>query len=299
MPSSDTDSSRLALFAERRPVALFFTLAIATSWTVWIPTLSVLPHGNVRLLAIVPGAFGPLVAAATVTMLRGESARQWLVGALAWRRSARWYAVAVAVPLIVSVVLLGTLVGLTGSLDLTAGPEVAALLGFNLVFASLLGGGQEEFGWRGFALPHLQARYDALTASLLIGVVWAIWHAPMFVFGVYSENPVLYVLGILAFAVVLTWYYNSSRGQLLGAVVMHGTHNAAVNVPPMLVEGANTVAVPYEGLLAAVYWVVALVLLGRYGRTTLSSEAPVEPTWANQRGDEPTAQPSSTFGSDD
>jgi len=176
---------------------------------------------------------------------------------------------------------------------------VAALFGFNLVFASLLGGGQEEFGWRGFALPHLQASYDALTASLLVGVVWAIWHAPMFVFGVYSEHPGLYAVGLLAYAVVFTWYYNSSQGQLLGAVVVHGTLNASVNIPPMLVADADSVAVPYEGLLAAVFWVVALVLLGRYGRATRSSEGAVEPTWTDQRGDEPTAPPSSTLGSDD
>jgi len=123
MPSTDTDRSRLALLAERRPVALFFALATATSWTVWIPTLLVLPDGNVRLLAIVPGAFGPLVAAGTVTTLRGESVRRWVVDALAWRRSVRWYAVAVAVPLSVSVVLLGTLVALTGSFRPWGVPE--------------------------------------------------------------------------------------------------------------------------------------------------------------------------------
>lgn len=275
--------TRVASLVDRYPAVSYFALTLALSWGYWLPVLSAdLPIP--RLLAVVPGAFGPMAAAAVVTRLRGESVRRWLAEVVVWRRPLRWYALAVAIPVVISAALLTVLVGVTGGFDPSAVPRAATLFGVNVVFASLVGGGQEEFGWRGFALPHLQTRYDALTASLVIGAVWALWHAPMFAFGVYSENPALYAVGVLAYAVVFTWYYNSSRGCLVGAILMHGTLNAAVNFPPSVVEGVDALPVPYEGFLAVAFWVVALALLASDGRATLADGETVLPTWTRSDG---------------
>jgi len=268
--------------ADRHPAATYFALTIALSWSVWLPVLSAVDGPMVKVAAI-PGAFGPLAAAAIVTRLRGESVRGWLASTLDWRRSPRWYAAALAVPIGVSIALGVAMVALAGGVDAAAvGP---ALGGFaiNMVFATLLGGGQEEFGWRGFALPHLQARYSALTASLVVGVVWALWHAPMFAFGVYEMSPVGYAVFVVIASVAFTWLYNSSRACVPAAILMHGTLNASVNVPLQVVGGPSALPVPFTAVLFGGFGLLALALLTRYGPETLAAREAQTPTWTGDR----------------
>lgn len=272
---------------DRHPVATFFALTISLSWAVWIPTLSTV-QGTIAQFAAIPGAFGPFVAAAIVTRLRGDSVRSWIASTLDWRRSLQWYIAAVAVPLGVSTALGAVMIMLAGGVgDGTLRPAVAAFA-MNMVFATALGGGQEEFGWRGFALPNLQTRYDALTASVILGAVWALWHAPLFVFDVYALSPLLYAVTVIAFAVILTWLYNSSRACVPAAVLMHGTINASVNLPLQIVGGPSSLPVPFTGLLAVAFGLVALLLVGYYGSESLSTRSAQKPTWTTE---EPTQRP--------
>jgi membrane protease YdiL (CAAX protease family) len=266
---------------DRHPVATFAVLAIAVSWAVWIPALAAI-DGQAAKAALIPGAFGPLVAGAIVTRLRGNSVRAWLASTLSWRRSVRWYAVAVTVPLGVAIGLGAVMVALAGGLgDGTLRPALA-VFAFNMVFATVLSGGQEEFGWRGFALPHLQSRYDALTASVLIGLVWSLWHAPLFAFDVYAMNPVLYAVSVIGFAVILTWLYNSSRACVPAAILMHGSINASVNLPLQAVGGPSALPVPFAGLLAGGFGLVAIALIVYYGPQTLSARDVGTPTWTDR-----------------
>lgn len=266
---------------DRHPVATFAVLAIAVSWTVWIPALSAI-NGPAAKAALIPGAFGPLVAGAIITRLRGDSVRAWLSSTLSWRRSGRWYVAAATVPLGVAFGLGAVMVGLTGGFgDGTLRPALAAFA-FNIVFATVLGGGQEEFGWRGFALPSLQARYNALTASILVGLVWALWHAPLFVFDVYAMNPALYAVSVIAFAVILTWLYNSSRACVPVAILMHGSINASVNLPLQAVGGPSALPVPFAGLLAGGFGLVAVALIVYHGPHTLSAYDDLTPMWTDK-----------------
>lgn len=253
---------------DRHPIASFFALTFAFSWGLWIPALETL-RATFGRLVIVPGAFGPLAAGVVVTHLQGNSVRVWLRSIFDWRRSPRTYARAAAVPFGITVVLTVLAVWLAGGITAAIGP-VVAVFAINIVFATLLGGGQEEFGWRGFALPRLQARYDALTASIVVGVAWALWHAPMFAFGIYQLSPLPYAVGVVAFSVVLTWLYNSSRGCVPAMVLAHGLYNASVNVAPALVGGKSALPVPFTVLLAAVVSALAVVLVWRYGRASLA-----------------------------
>jgi membrane protease YdiL (CAAX protease family) len=234
-------------------------------------------------LAAIPGAFGPLAAAAAVTKLRGDSVRSWLASTLDWRRSPRWYAAALAAPVGVSVALGAVVIPLAGGIEQGTVGRAAATFAINLVFATLLGGGQEDFGWRGFALPHLQSSYGALAASAIVGAVWALWHAPMFAFGVYPMSPVGYAAFVIAASVVFTWLYNSSRGCVPAAILMHGTLNASVNVPLQVVGGPSALPVPFTVLLVAAFGLLALALVARYGPSTLAAGAVRRPTWTADR----------------
>ena len=93
-----------------------------------------------------------------------------------------------------------------------------------LLQSLLLGPMGEEFGWRGLALPLLQRRFSPFWASLLLGVVWAIWHAPAFLMSgtpqsAWSFGP--FFVGLLAVAMIMTPLFNASGGSLLIAILYH------------------------------------------------------------------------------
>ena len=86
----------------------------------------------------------------------------------------------------------------------------------------------EEVGWRGFALPRLQARHSALVATLLLTVGWAVWHIPLFLYrpgytGLGIAGVAGWLFSLVTGAVLLTWLYNSSRGSLLVVALFHAT----------------------------------------------------------------------------
>jgi membrane protease YdiL (CAAX protease family) len=137
--------------------------------------------------------------------------------------------------------------GLAGLMDVLSGgqgiaPEavsyfaeqpllIVPLLLFWLVFGPV----PEEPGWRGYALDGLQARYSALVASLMLGVVWALWHVPLFfIEGTWQAEQVglgtqrfwFYLITIVAEAVLYTWIYNNTNRSILGAILFHFVGNA-------------------------------------------------------------------------
>jgi membrane protease YdiL (CAAX protease family) len=94
----------------------------------------------------------------------------------------------------------------------------------------------EEAGWRGFALPRLQARYGPLLGTLILGILWGMWHLPLHLdlfrqdFGSGLLNfGLLFGLATLAYAVIQTWLFNTTRGSLLLLMLAHGSINAGVN----------------------------------------------------------------------
>jgi uncharacterized protein len=108
-----------------------------------------------------------------------------------------------------------------------AGPVHLVLLPTALI-AGILLGGLEEIGWRGYLQPRLQDRFSALTVGLVIGLVWALWHAPLFLMESTSQasfSPIWFTIHAVALSVVLTWVYNSTGGSLLIAVLFHGAIN--------------------------------------------------------------------------
>lgn len=268
-PATGSDRPGLRAWARGRPAVVFIALALAFSWLVWVPPLAA---GIEAQWAIFLGAFGPAVAGGVMTRLGGGSLRAWLRGILPFRINVRWYAAALLFPL-VDPAIQAFLAWQAGVALSPAGLiERTPLYVSSFVLVMLIGGGQEEFGWRGWLLPELQRRVSPVRASLFIGGVHAVWHLPLFVFGAATYGDAVfpvYVAHTVAASVVFTWLYNSGRSSVVIAILFHTQANVASALVPVadlpeyeaaVADGTvNTVAL--QVALAAAWVVVALLLV--------------------------------------
>lgn len=132
-----------------------------------------------------------------------------------------------------------------------------------------IGGVTEETGWRGFALPVLQARMTPLAATLIVGVLWGVWHFPArpdILLGAYGIGGGTALLGILVvrfvfLSIVMTYFYNRAGGSTLIAIAMHGLHNNPVLFSGRIVGDTTASYVISELALLAPILAVAVVLL--------------------------------------
>jgi membrane protease YdiL (CAAX protease family) len=230
---------------------LYVAGAFGVTWLFWgLAALSergllalLLPTDLLMLL----GGLGPMLAAIGVAAQRsGRAGVRALLGQLLrWRVGPVWYAVALLAWPAVDVVLVLLNVAAGGALP-TAPPASLWLAVPGLFVRTVLFGGglYEEIGWRGFALPRLQERYGALAASLGLGLVWALWHLPLwFVPGQEMPPFALFVPNVVALSVVLAWLYNATGGSLLIVALAHTANNVAFRV-----FGQVVAAMPADGL---------------------------------------------------
>jgi membrane protease YdiL (CAAX protease family) len=85
----------------------------------------------------------------------------------------------------------------------------------------------EEPGWRGFMLPQLQRTYSTFVSSLIVGVVWAVWHAPFYGSQVPVDQVAPFILNVVTASVLIAWLYNNSRASVLVCMLLHAVTNAA------------------------------------------------------------------------
>jgi membrane protease YdiL (CAAX protease family) len=139
----------------------------------------------------------------------------------------------------------------------------------NLLLGGSLG---EETGWRGFLLPQLLKRNSPVVASLILGVIWAVWHAPADVYGgfVFEGAPAVLarIIWTLPVATLFTWFYLESKGSLLVALFLH----TSINVLPDL-DFSNSLT---TNLLLFVLLAAVAVVVATSSRVFTSSSSPVE-----------------------
>jgi len=264
--------------ASAHPVGAFVLLTYCLSFPFWF-----LAHLGGGFAAIVVGGLGPPVAAVVVTRVTGGSVRALLRGLTRWRVPGRYYFFALGLPVVLFATtnLVLVVLGRDLGLSLLAG-RVPSLVGTFLVVGTV-GGGLEEIGWRGFALPRSEEVRSPVVATLLLGLAWGLWHVPL-----YGTPAAVVVPTVLA--VFYTWLYNRT-GSILLCVLLHASLTPAQDFLILVPE--NELA--HEGLVDATDLVllgvyvaaaVALVLLTR-GRLGLAPARPPRP--ATPRPDAPAA----------
>jgi uncharacterized protein len=218
----------------RHPIVSYFVFAYAFTWGfigIFLIGLKVPLNGLTNVFVIA----GPTVAAlvATALCLGGPGVVQLLKRLVLVRVNVFWYAFAlIIVPLLFVV---GTIV-LPGAIAAFA-PVPADVIGqapLTFVLVWFVGGPLlEEIGWRGFALPRLQRRLNPTVASLILGLLWAVWHFPLYLLPAFAEQNgglsftslALYTVSVLAMTFVFTWVFNRTRGSLFIAVLLHTAIN--------------------------------------------------------------------------
>ena len=250
------------------PVAWFYILAFSISWigmiSVVLASRGIAPFYRPYFLVLsIFYAIGPTLAAVIVSQVAyGQTGVQNLLkGLIRWRVSLVWYITAVLGPavLLIAAQVVTKLLGLTITIpvpQVVLSPYVIFGLGVNFLANTC-----EEIGWRGFALPHLQKRHSALSATLIVGMLWGLWHLPLvFLASPMSEYPFLWFISIAADAFMYTWIYNSTKGSILLVALSHGSGNIVV----AFITGGSPIA------YALVNCAVAIILITAFGRVHLS-----------------------------
>jgi membrane protease YdiL (CAAX protease family) len=258
---------------KRHPLITFFVLTYALSWIFWLPLVSLrdtIPATQGLVLLILGSNVPSLLAIVLTAIVLGrESLRKLLGRPLIWRVDPRWYLVVVLGPAALAggMVAFNAFVGgpaLSFSMSLLG---VMIPLAFSIFPGSALG---EEIGWRGYALPRLQARRSALSASLILGVIWAFYHLPLSFTGQAFRSPSLFVpfaISTIALSVILTWVYNSTGGSLLLVVLLHATANLPLT---LLLEPLGGRAMLPFSLFVGLMVVAAIVVVVVAGHAHLS-----------------------------
>jgi membrane protease YdiL (CAAX protease family) len=253
-------------------VWLFFAFVLCWTWCFWgaAAVLSVSALSPLGIFLEVGGLLGP--------MLGGIGFAYFTLGDAGWHDYWRrvvdpgrigptgWLVILLLAPaLFATAVLLDVVVNGSGAVDLVrdrlmqfaSSPQAFAA---NLFWLLVYGPLPEELGWRGYALDRLQAKWSAMTASLVLGVVWAVWHVPLFFIndtlfsarGAWSPWFWQFAATVVAFAIVFTWVFNTTRRSTMAAIVLHLTTNLAAS-------SANVTA--GTNFYSTVLWIAAAIVV--------------------------------------
>jgi uncharacterized protein len=281
----------------RQPMGLLWAylgLTFALAWVAWVPAALLfrgaqrpgLPSFTGGLVVLQTlGAAAPTLAAYLVLRVSGRGdLLGWITGRYRiWRVHPGWYLMAGLLAPAITLLSLGVRALADPHFQIAPGSPLGEMLadvgvgGVALLFPLLVLGWLpsspllEEFGWRGLALPLLQRRWNALTASVVLGLVWGVWHLPLMVAN--GEPPIPYLVLIVPQTMLMTWVVNSTRGSMLLAMLFHAGLATALTT---LYPGSRSMV---EIVLT---WLVAAAVLVRYGPGELARRDRVQP--AERRG---------------
>jgi uncharacterized protein len=265
------------LRAQLRPLVLYFALTFAFAWVLWLGGAALTsradPSGVGRILAFLPGTFAPAYVALWMTYRSRSSGehRELLARLFHWQVPIRWYVFAASYMVIVKL-LAALLFRISEGMWPSFGSVPLYLLLLATAFSTPVQAG-EEIGWRGYALPRLANALGFTAASVVLGIIWALWHLPLFLIANTDSTAqpiVTFVLAVIPISVAMTWVYLNTGGSLVPLMLMH----AAINNTGEIVPSSNPnppgvlslVAPKLAWLTIIVLWLAAAFFLIRMSR---------------------------------
>jgi uncharacterized protein len=254
-----------------KEVFLFFGLTLGLSYLIFwgplapfrIPTVSFVRGATGPCWAIalyIVGGFVPSLVAVLLTWRQQGTSGLRHLGRrmLQFRIGWRWYLAAVAVVVIATLGQLATISLLGQTFDLALFPAQSG----SAIPLIVLGPLSEEIGWRGYALDRLQTQWNALVSSLMVGLVWGLWHVPLFYMVGTSQHELAipfigFVGGIMAVSVPFTWLHNNTHRSTWTAMFLHWVYSYSVQV-----MASGTTRVPlYNWVEYLPYCIVAVIVV--------------------------------------
>lgn len=274
--------SSFRAFLRRHSLVAGLVLMFAFTWPIELAWADVLPFEVPFALYLFLG-WGFIAAALLMTGLTlGRAGVVALLKRyLIWRVGWRWYAAAFLLYPAIFIAAIALNAAWTGaavdfgetvaSQFFGAGASLPLFILPYFLFEAIANG--EEMGWRGYVLPRLQVRHSALVASLILGLIWGVWHLPKYLGAEGGGSFGLGMAAILGNAILLTWLYNNTWGSLLLTTIFHAAGNTAAFFLPL----ANTMSTRNTGALViaiVLIWLAAAVVTAVAGPEQLSRTQP-------------------------
>jgi membrane protease YdiL (CAAX protease family) len=251
---------------KRRPLLAFFALTFGLTWGLGVcfalfPTQLTAMFGKVSMTnpLFILAVYAPGISAIVVTgFIDGADGIGRLLGRfLRWRIGIQWYlAILIGIPMlsVIAMLLSAALAGTSLSIDhwyqlFLLGPNgrnTAAAAGSGGLWSAVLvllgsffadpGPLGEELGWRGFALPRLFEGRSALSAGVILGIIWGVWHLPAFLIGGTPQNGMsfpLFIIGAVGISVLMTWAFKGTGGSVLATALIHWNFNTCSDLTRM------------------------------------------------------------------
>ncbi len=288
----------------RFQLPIFFFLAFAITWSAQITTYLYAAKNNIKItneenlfhigdflsgnmssgfapyFLLFTFSFGPTLAGIIVTALfKGKSGLANLWNRLTKVRiPIRWMLLILAIPLVWNLIALCIGFVADGFKPINFNFLVPIALAVPLfLYMFFFTGLAEEIGWRGYALPELQAKYSAIKSSWIVGMFWGLWHIPSVILVQHLQGELTppaaislifgLTFGIVGWTIVITWIYNNTQ-SLFWIVVLHALSNTFQSY---LILSSNNE--PAMAVWTLVSWVFAIFLLKKYGGETLLIKA--------------------------
>ena len=288
---------------EKRRIVIYVALAYGLAWALWFAVVYPMVNGGglgtSMQLAIAAGMFAPAIAAALTRLITKEGFKDAWIKPRAFKKTWRYYVLAWFGPLVLvlagaalyflinpadfdpsmSYVIQATreqaeAMGVEMSVDdetirLTQIASLATLVIAPAINAVTCFG--EEWGWRGYLLPHLLERFSIIPTLLISGIIWGIWHAPITLIGHnyglgYAGYPFTGIAAMCLFCIVLgvfMSYVTLRTGSCLPAVFAHGMVNgsAAAGIIFSATGGNPFVGPAPTGILGGAFFIVAAIFM--------------------------------------
>jgi membrane protease YdiL (CAAX protease family) len=229
---------------EKKNLVLYFIFSYIISWILWLPSflvsLNIIPSSPVQILGNF-AIFGPFIAAFVLTCANGKDGEVKRLFLSGWNiKFNKIWIIALFLPIIIGGLSLAIVSIIEPMNRFQYAPPITMWIPNFFIYYFIGGPFTEEYGWRGYALDRLQARFNALFSSLILGLIWGVWHFPLFfIIGSAQSNIPIYEFLIIQIttSVFYTWILNNNRDKtnninVFLAIMFHAMANFSSMIFP-------------------------------------------------------------------
>ena len=258
----------------RNPTAhsllLYFAIAFIFTWIFWLPGVmaarGVIGDSFPVMGWLIIGAHGPLVASLVLTYREkgSKGLKSFFLRGLNPRIRFSWWVLIIAVPILLASIASAINMATSEFIPDTTLLENPLLIIPTFAIMFFIGGSlQEEYGWRGYALPRMISLSNPFVATTLLGLIWGVWHLPLFFAtgqGQSYMNFGLFIVLAVAFSYLFTWVYFKTRFSIFSALLLHAAINTSLEVFPPIEKTAAGNQRAF-GYLVILYCLLALAVV--------------------------------------